>query len=148
MIKFILALLAVAACGCAGNAVVVPPMGSGSLELISLEPMPGSRVGRSDVVNARLSYSLPPGFAGEYFLVAQFATTQAGRTSDGSFPATDRPMLSARSGLVDFAFPLHHVLGHLEIATPLEMWFYMNIRTGPEKSNVVARAGPYRFDVH
>lgn len=46
-----------------------------------------------------------------------------------------------------FDFPLEHVVGRSEIALPLEMWFYLSIRTSPGKSAVVAMTGPLEFTV-
>lgn len=139
-------LLTTGACTGTPTPNIAPAPGSGSVALLALEPPAGSTVDASTVLRATLSYELPPDAPGSYFVMAQFATQTEGATFDGKYPGP-YPRLRKPQGEVSVRFPMHYVLNHRVLATPIQVWFYLNYRTEPGRSRVVARTGPFGFEL-
>jgi hypothetical protein len=97
------------------------------------------------VVAADLVYSIA-GFrrSREYLVMAQVERTQGG-TTDGTFPRSSYPILTMPNGRLHFSFPVKHVWTRPEMKRPLVVWFYLNERTAPRESVVLAMAGPVQY---
>jgi hypothetical protein len=115
-----------------------------SLSLSSVSPGPGEAVGPRTVILADLDYSVAGFVPGQYFLIAQVETKEPGRSTDGDFPS-QYPELKAAKGRQRFSFPLKYVWDHPEVKRPFVVWFYLNRKTAPHRSTVVAKAGPLTF---
>lgn len=142
--------VAVVLSACSGNPhkVDVPAPRSGGLEVVELAPAAGALVDAATIIKAKLAYSIPPGYPGEYRVIAQFAMTTGNMSTDGSFPMSSYPVLRGERGAVEIEFPLSHVIGRAEVAKPLKMRFLLNITTAPGRARSVAYVGPFSYDVH
>jgi len=94
---------------------------------------------------ADLNYSVADFVPGEYFVIAQVETADEGATTDGDFPNELYPVLSTPKGQLRLFFPLKYVWDTPTIKHPLAIWFYLNKRSSPTASMVVAKAGPVQY---
>lgn len=132
-----LAVIATAAC----SGATAGAGGRGPLEVMTLEPPPGAAVDSATTIKATVRYRLPRRTDPTSFsILAQFATRPGATTG---ITGQD---LRALEGEVDLEIPLLLILGNDEVARPLEMWIFMNRRSGAGQSTVIARQGPFRFD--
>ncbi len=145
-VSVVLSVLLVHSLGCstATETTANSGAGTGEIRVISLTPTEGTAISESTVLRARLHYTLPSA-PGKYYIMAQFATTVPGMTFDGSFPSSSYPTPTEPSGEVIFEFPMHYVIEESRLARPIEVWFFLNLRTAPGRGKPVAKAGPFRF---
>ena len=122
------------------------PEQTNALTLVAVTPPNGARVTRKAVIQVELEYRVADFRKGDYFVVAQMATTTPGRTTDGTFPKRDYPQLKREAGRVKVSFPLHHVWDDPQVKRPFTMWIYLNRQTAPRQSLVIAKAGPVHYE--
>lgn len=120
---------------------------SGHLTVVALDPPERSMVDAATVMEVTLSYSLPSGSPGHYFVAPQFATVSGGSTTSGRIPDGLPPALSETEGTFRFRHALGPLLEDPEVAKPLKFWFYLNVATEGNSSSIVARTGPFRYGV-
>ncbi len=133
--------------GCASSRNPAPAAEAKStLTLSSVTPAAGGFLSEDSVVEADLAYSIG-GFdaRSEYLVMAQVERSQGG-TTDGTFPRSSYPIIKSATGRLRFSFPVRHVWHRPEMKRPLVVWFYLNRRTSPRESVVIAMAGPVRYE--
>ncbi len=148
MMRGLIALVAVLS-ACSGNPhkITAPGPRSGGLEVLELTPAAGALVDANTIINAKLAYSIPPGYPGEYRVIVQFANATNSMSTDGTFPASNYSVLEGERGTVEIKFPLRHVIGRADVATPLKMRFLLNITTAPRRAQSIADVGPFFYNV-
>lgn len=99
------------------------------VEVVTLSPAAGAPIDKQTVVRAKLDYAIPPAFAGDCLLAAQFVLRKGGTTLSTWKDQTARPELAR--GTVALAIPLGPQLGNPELARPLQMRFVVqNLKGG------------------
>lgn len=139
------ALLATALGACSGATAVPKPSVKASIVVISLSPRPGSFVDSGTMVRAQLSYVLPEGYPGDYYVDPWFGVVEKGKTSVRAVGAIGVvPALEPR-GYVTVEFPLLRVLNAAKLARPVQLWFSLEMRTDSGESHPAAHVGPFLF---
>jgi hypothetical protein len=143
----VLVILATCARCAPGRPPVVKPTPgvTARLELKSLSPAAGTQLSKGSVIVATLAYQVVGRPKGALFLIVQAATDKHGETMVDRFSAEKFPTLSEAQGTVELSFAVAHVWEMARIRHPLKLWFYINERTGPKTSVVIATVGPIEF---
>jgi hypothetical protein len=115
-----------------------------TLEIVSISPRAGERVTPDTVVTVTVRYKVADWQAGQYFLMLQYAARD-GLTVGGSFASDVKVELPSAEAELSVSAPLKYVVRYGPIASPLKTWVYLNRRTEPTVSTVVAVAGPIQY---
>jgi uncharacterized GH25 family protein len=120
------------------------------LELLDIEPASGAVVGVQTRLHATLRYQIydrdfEPS---QYFAMIQFDSTIPGKTmmmgTDGN---TGHAEIEQAGGTIQIEYPLDFVIGSNDIAKPLRFRLYLNRRSGPDQSRVIARTRVVSYTV-
>jgi hypothetical protein len=143
------------AAGC-GGAQVAPPVSpspvtapadaTATLQLLSVMPLSGEHVSRDSVISADLVYSVSGFRRGDFFILWQAETLDPTRTTNGTFPHDQLPVLQESMGTVRFSFPIYHVWDEPRVKRPFRIWFSVNRYTGPTNSRVIAQTSTIEYD--
>ena len=152
MIPIALATVVVTA-GCGGSRVT--PLTSPSrtsapatatLELLGVMPLSGERVSRDSVISADLGYSVTDFRRGDFFILWQAETVDPIRTTNGTFPHDQLPMLQESMGTLRLSFPIYYVWDEPRVKRPFRIWFSVNRYTGPTTSTVIAQTSTVEYE--
>lgn len=150
MVRSAVALLlltaAILGAGCIQSETVdVSTPSKASLELVSMNPAPGSRISRDTVLTATLKYQVEQFQAQRFIVMVTAATTGSTRTM-GKGSDIDQPLLTSASGTVTVTYPLRHLWDDPTAARPFQVWFSINQLFGTMgASAAAARIGPFQY---
>ena len=116
-----------------------------SVRRLSVIPAVGSAVTPDTVLTVDLAYHVSGFSEGQFKATAQFDTTRAGMTMDGTF--NDYPILIASSGTLRFCFPLRHIWNEPLVAKPLVVRIYLTRRSQGNTSDVVAQSESWSYPI-
>jgi hypothetical protein len=105
-----------------------PPPVDDTLILKSIEPVAGSAVDRNSSIKVTLEYSARDYVAGQYFLIAQFLTTQ-NYTTDGDIPNDQYPFACGSRGVFTLTYPVKYIWETPNVRKPLQIKFQLNSGT-------------------
>lgn len=113
-----------------------------NLELVKIEPAPSAQVDSQTTLRATLRYTIKDDEPepGQYFAMIVFDSTTPGQTIKvGDARDAGEVELEQTSGELKITYPLSLVIGKDDIAMPLRFRFYLNQRSSPYESRVIAR---------
>ena len=122
-----------------------PPPIDDTLILKGSDPVAGSAVDRSSSIKVTLEYSAKNYVPGQYFLIAQFLTTQT-YTTDGDIPNEQYPFACGSRGVFTLTFPVKYVWDTPNVRRPLQLMFLLNKGTF-SRSQGVATTTPMTFPI-
>jgi len=116
------------------------------VELLGVIPLSGERVSRDSVISADLAYSVTGFRRGDFFILWQAETLDPTRTTNGTFPHDQLPVLQESMGTLRFSFPIRHIWDESSVKRPFRIWFSVNRNTGPTTSRVIAQTSIVEYD--
>jgi len=141
----LVAIVSIASCGSSAASSVLPSRpdqtagATATLELLDVMPLSGARVSRDSVISADLAYSVSGFRPGDFFILWQAETFDPTRTTNGTFPHDQLPMLQDSMGTLHFSFPIQHIWDDSSVKRPFRIWFSVNRNTGLNQSVVISR---------
>ena len=116
--------------------------------VIAITPPAGSEVQQASVIEATVQFTIAKfKLKGDtYYLLTQFEGTNGSAVeSESERRLADHPILTAAKGSVVVTYPLASVWANAKLRKPLEVWFCVVEKVGPNDSVIIGRTAPIEY---
>ena len=144
----ILILLAVSLMmGCASSDVEMIPESTATVHLLSIDPPAGSAVNAETRLIAEVEYAIEnfdP--TAVYYIAPLFDSTRGqGMTFNALRSPTEAPRLRSASGRLRVVHRLRPEWSQGSLAKPVSVTFFVMVRTGPQRTQVIGKTETVQF---